>query len=174
MEPEILLISGSYFNFLKPEECDFTIEDIAHGLSNVCRFAGHSRTFYSVAQHSVLVSTIVPRNLALIGLMHDASEAFLGDVTSPLKQLLPEYKAIERRVERAIFERFNVPSPLPAEVKRADLVALATEQRDLMVEHDRARWTATVGFEALPSRVVPLTCADAKRAFLHRYLVLTS
>lgn len=174
MEPEILLIGGSYFNLLRPEESDFTIDDIAHGLSNVCRFAGHSRAFYSVAQHSVLVSTIVPPHLALAGLMHDASEAFLGDVTSPLKQLLPEYKTIEHRVEQAIFARFGVPYPLAAEVKHADLVALATEQRDLMVDHDRTRWTATAGFQPLSTRIAPISNSAAKRAFLKRYHTLTN
>ena len=173
LPPEILTVSGNYFDFLTPSQSEFTIEDIAHGLSHVCRFAGHSREFYSVAQHCVLVSKIVPQHMALIGLMHDATEAFLGDVTSPLKQLIPQYKEVEARVERAIFDRFGLQLPLPQEVKRADMIALATEQRDLMPPHDPARWTATAGLTPLAETIIPLSPADARIAFLMRYAELT-
>jgi hypothetical protein len=104
----ITTLSGKFFDILKPEEYEYDIEEIATALSNLCRYTGHVNTFYSVAEHSVLVSRIVPERLALAGLLHDASEAYLGDVSSPLKKLLPEYKRIEDRVQRAIEELLDL------------------------------------------------------------------
>ncbi len=117
----ITTLSGKFFDILKPEEYEYDIEEIATALSNLCRYTGHVNTFYSVAEHSVLVSRIVPERLALAGLLHDASEAYLGDVSSPLKKLLPEYKRIEDRVQRAISGAFGITEGLDhPEVHAAD------------------------------------------------------
>src|SRR5262245_34867592 len=109
--PTIMLQSGAWLDFCAPSASEFTIEDIAHGLANICRYAGQCSNFYSVAEHSILVSETA-KGFEFEALLHDAAEAFMGDITRPLKQMLPEYKRIEREVEHAIFERFGVPSPL--------------------------------------------------------------
>jgi hypothetical protein len=165
--PTILLASGAYFDFLDPEGSDFTLDDIANGLALTCRFAGQCPRFYSVAEHSVHVSKIVQPEHAFAGLMHDAAEAFIGDVSKPLKELLPEYKAIERRVEAAIFSRFGVPAPMPPEIKEADIVMLATEQQKLM--RNRDDWDYTRGRKVAD---VEIGCWDPETArflFLRRF-----
>lgn len=162
--PTILLRGGTYLDFEAPWDSYFDIEDIAHGLAMTCRFAGQCNRFYSVAQHSVHVSQIVPAKDAYAGLMHDAPEAFIHDISKPLKTIMPEYKLIERRLEKTIADRFQVPYPLPASVKQADLIMLATEQRQLM--NNRDLWTAATPLDC----VLPVMGPDeAKKFFLDRF-----
>ncbi len=168
--PTIMLRSGAWFDFCAPTECAFTIEDIAHGLSNICRYSGQCSSFYSVAEHSLLVSQVA-EGFEFEALLHDAAEAFLGDITRPLKQMLPEYRRIEREVENAILQRFDVPMPLPPEVKQADLRVLAAEQRQIMPRGTDG-WVR--GQKVLPADVVVQHLApdEAKRVFLARFEAL--
>jgi uncharacterized protein len=173
MKPTILTHSGHYFNLLEPHPSMFNIHDIGHALSHICRYTGHVNTFYSVAQHSVAVSKLVPPEHALAGLLHDAAEAYIGDVSSPLKHLLPEYKAIEARIEAALFKKFGLPPELPECVKHADKVMLATEQRDLMPPHDDV-WPIIKQIKPLPARVWPLDPGMACALFLLEFRKLVA
>ncbi len=114
-----------------PRVEDIHIGDIAHGLAMLCRYTGHTAYFYSVAEHSVLVSLMVPPELALEALLHDASEAYLGDIGRPLKHFLLDYQEIEKRNDRVIRERFLLPPTEHRLVKAADSDILHTEMRAL-------------------------------------------
>lgn len=153
----------------RPEEVD--IEDIAHALSMQCRYGGHCERFYSVAEHSVLVSQVVPREMALIGLLHDATEAYCVDVPRPLKPFLSEYKGIEDRLWRAIADRFGLPHIMPKEIKVADNAVLLAEARQIMKPHP-APWC----IEGEPADVMVWGHAPwmAKEVFLDRYRKLTA
>lgn len=174
MKPSILTIDGHYFNFLNPDPKTITIENIAHALSNTCRFHGHCKKFYSVAQHSVHVSHLVPSEDALIGLLHDAAEAYLGDIATPLKILLPEYKKIEKRIEKIILKHFGLSKTLPASVKHADLIMLATEKRDIMPnDNDGTLWSIINEIEPTTDLYIePLSPLYAYRLFMDRYELL--
>jgi 5'-deoxynucleotidase YfbR-like HD superfamily hydrolase len=124
----ISLLSGTTFNYNKPEESDVTIEDIASALSNVCRFSGHLPRFYSVAQHLVNTSHIVSKPNRFTALMHDTAEAFTNDIPTPLKWALPVFKELEVSIESAMGKRFGFEYPYPAEVKEADTIMLMLEK----------------------------------------------
>lgn len=167
----ILTQSGRHFDFADPQPDQIDIRDIAHALANEARFNGHTRRFYSVAQHSAGVSQIVPPEHALEGLLHDASEAYCKDIPLPLKLMLPDYKAIERRVDAAIRARFGLPAQCSAAVKLADVTLLATERRDLM-PIDTAEWEILRGVEPLPVSIKSLPPSEAKMLFWSRWLAL--
>lgn len=164
----IVLRSGNYFDYLNPRPETIMIEDIAWALAYTCRFGGQTLQYYSVAQHSILVSRTVPEEHAFAGLMHDAAEAYCGDVVGPLKQLLPDYKVIEKRVEAVVARRFGLPSVMPPEVKHADLRLLRTEQRDLTsaAGHD---WNGLNQYPPLDYKIRGQPASAAAPAFLTRY-----
>lgn len=165
--PTIMLRSGAWFDFCAPADSEFTVDDIAHGLANICRYSGQCSRFYSVAEHSLLVSDTAT-GFEFEALLHDAAEAFLGDITRPLKQMLPEYKRIEAEVERAILERFGVQWPLPPQIKQADLRVLAAEQRQIMPEGTDG-WVRGQKVEPALVVVQHLSPDEAKRRFLQRF-----
>jgi 5'-deoxynucleotidase YfbR-like HD superfamily hydrolase len=167
LKPVIHLLNGGYFDFTNPENSIFGIKDIARGLSNIARFSGHTETPYSVAHHSVLVSQTVPEEYAMQALLHDAVEAFIGDVSKPLKNLLPDYMEIEARCESAILRKFNLPYPLDKSVKIADTICFVTELRDLqpLAPLDKIYKNIT----PLPEKIVPWSSTKAYNEFLKRY-----
>lgn len=165
--PRIMLASGSWFDLLDPWNSDFAITDIAQGLANICRYAGQCSKFYSVAEHSLHVSSVAPA-FKREALLHDAAEAFLGDVTRPLKQLLPQYKKIEKDVEAAIFARFSLDPAALKRLKTIDLSVLAAEQEQMMPA-GTDYWTKETGVKPAPIRVQFLQPNEAFELFLSEY-----
>ena len=160
--------SGGVFDVLAPTCNQVEIGDIAHALSNLCRFAGHCRGFYSIAQHSVLVSRNVPAEHALQALLHDAPEAYCVDVPRPLKHsdAMAGYRCVENRIWRTVATHFHLPIEVHPTVKRADTRALLTEARDLMGPPPRA-WS--ISAEPFAETIVPLAPRHAKNLFLERF-----
>lgn len=171
---EILTISGEYFQFENTEDtAGMAIDVIAHALSLVNRFAGHTRVPYSVAEHSVRVSYECDPEHALIGLLHDATEAYLADVVRPAKALLPDYQALEQRLWHKIARVQGIDQRIPDSVHRADAVLCATEARDLI--HPTAWQDWGLPYPPLTSRIVPCDeWWEARYWFLCRYLELTT
>jgi uncharacterized protein len=148
---------------LDPRPEDICIEDIAHGLSHVCRFAGHTTKFYSVAQHSVLVAQLCPAEDKLWGLLHDASEAYVGDMVRPLKLKMPEYRRVETGVMAAVKKRFGLADKEPPWVKLSDQILCCTEARDFMRAPD---WAMHGPVAKLPERIRPWAPGRAEKEFL--------
>lgn len=155
---------------LAPE--DIEPEVIAHALGNLCRFGGHCTRFYSVAQHSVHVAEQLPESLRLQGLLHDATEAFVGDVIRPLKRRLTGYADIEELVWRAVAQRFGLPEVLDPAVKAADNRMLLTEKRDLVPPHSW-KWTeeqvADITARPYDFEVSPWSPEQSRSMFLRYY-----
>lgn len=152
--PTILLGSGTYFDFEDPESSEITIEDVAAGLAGCSRFAGQCvsirsgrRVRYSVAEHCVRGSRVAPPALRYPFLMHEAGEAVCGDMTGPLKTLVPNFRTIEKRCERAIMARFDVPEFDHDALKEIDLRMLRTEKRDLCPSRPEDSWSGLDAFE---------------------------
>jgi len=175
LQDGIALLSGALFDYNNPETCDVTIDDLATALSNVCRFSGHLHQFYSVAQHAVNVSHLLPYAHEYSGLMHDTAEAFTNDIPTPLKIALPVFKELEVRIETAMAQRFKFTYPLSAEVRLADLQMLKIEKEGL--KRDPGHWAMLEGIETdhlLPLvNIRPMSPPEAKTAFLTRYAELT-
>jgi len=168
----ILTASGRHFSYLDPRATEIDILDIAQALANECRYAGHTRAFYSVAQHAWLASHIVPQQYALEALLHDATEAYCKDIPRPLKMLLADYREVEARVDGAVRARFGLALSMSADVHHADLVMLATERRDLMPA-DVTPWPILDGIEPLPRKITAMQPSRAQAVFLKRYIQLT-
>jgi uncharacterized protein len=186
----IRTFTGRMFWPLNPRPEDLDIRDIAHALSLVCRFTGHTRSFYSVADHSLRVSYLAEnqvrnnwrgilgfpdfnglaffREVALWGLLHDASEAYLCDVPSPIKHasgMGQIYRQYEQRLMDVIVKRFDLLPYEPGFIKMADRLLLDAEMRDLMACKDR--------MDVKLDPIIPLTSEEAEAEFLRRFYALT-
>jgi uncharacterized protein len=175
--PYLQTVSGRWVNPIDPDPQQFDIEDIARALGNLCRFGGHCRVFYSVAQHSVIVSELVEQRGGDVedlfaALMHDASEAYLGDMPHPLKHrsaLGAVFKEAEDHLEAALREHFAIKPGVP-EIKRADRALLAAERRAFSAE--RWAWPELEGVEPLDIELEALSPDESERAFMRRFAEL--
>lgn len=160
----IVTYSGKKFHPLAPRIEDLDIVDIAHALSNICRFTGHCRSFYSVAQHSVLAAQYAPDWLKLSMLLHDASEAYLCDVSRPVKHSpgMEAYRAAEQRLQMLVGRRYEVSFDDPL-VHEIDNRMLMTERRDLMSSNHA--WSVT-NKPPYPETITPMSPAQAEWEFL--------
>ena len=136
MEPWLQTRSGIQFTPKNPQPDQIDIDDIAHSLSMQVRYCGHLEMFYSVAQHSVLCSLIVAKEHALCALLHDATEAYMGDLPSPIKRLLPGFQELEEKIWReAVAPAFGLPEVMPPEVKTVDMEILRLEKDQLVTDY---------------------------------------
>lgn len=158
----IRLKSGGHFDFVNPEKSVFTLEDVAWGLAHIYRFNGQTHRPISVAQHSINVSYLVDPRIALGALMHDAAEAFTGDITTPLKAVLGEsFRSLERLIEYVVFNHLGVTTtPNNPYIKEADLVCLATERACLMKNDPGEPWDCLKGIR-------PLQVEEISHAWTH-------
>jgi len=166
----IQTFTGKSFFPLSPNSEDVCIEDIAHALSLICRFNGHSLGFYSVAQHCILVSKYCSEKNKLAGLLHDSAEAYICDIPKPLKHSkdFARYRYIESMVEASIAFKFATHWEIE-EVKDVDFKMLATEKRDLMAPSKKDwGWLP----EPYPEKIIPLSPKEAEELFLKTFIQL--
>lgn len=169
--------TGRYVNPLDLKVDDIDIGDIAHHLANQCRFSGATYAPYSVAQHAVLVTRFLrdageSLDTQFVGLMHDASEAYLQDVARPLKEdpyFGKAYRGAENRAEKVVAEAFGYELPFPEIIKVADMILLATERRDLMPYPDESEWAVLDGVVPMEDGIQPWTFRRAKSNFLDEF-----
>lgn len=158
MKPELVTASGRIIDIRKPSPSEFTLNDIAFGLSRQFRYNGMTVSPYTVAQHSVIVSKLcISPKAKIVAMLHDASEAFLHDIPTPLKNLLPDYRKIETRFQTAImdgilwdgfFETLQESEEVDAEVRAADRTALIHEVNSIVISPE------AYGLEKLPEILV--------------------
>jgi hypothetical protein len=180
-EGAMMTRSGQLITPLDPDPDDILIEDIAGALAKQPRFTGHVSKFYSVAQHSVNVCSLVIKRhgnsgLALVALLHDGSEAYLSDISHPVKYQEPFktfYREAEAVLEAALAEKFDIAYPWPKQVKDADGAIGLLESRDLMPPSFPMHTWGGADIAEFPKEIKPWGPEKAEREFLALYESLT-
>lgn len=177
----ILTNQGIRFELLAPTADMVHPNDIAFSLARLCRFNGHTSKHYSVAEHCYRAHELVEPEHQLVTLLHDATEAYIGDMTRPLKLAMRGYAQdmavddvygqVEQRIWLAICERFDLEPELPDQVKEADMYMLAVERRDLMPEHPDA-WECIQGIELPAWHIKPWSAEEARDRYFQRLMSL--
>lgn len=166
MHDYIRLRSGRRFSFKAPKPTQFTVSDLVWGMSRLPRFLGQTDgPPYVIGQHLCLTHDLAPDHCKREALGHDLQEALCSDVVSPQKDLLPDYRDIELRIERVLAKRFGWKHPFPPDVKRVDLIALATEMRDLTRRTD---WRQ-LPYPPADVTIKPWTEEKVRREFMKRW-----
>ena len=172
--PWIMMASGRQFFPIDPRPEDVHIEDMAHSLARLCRYNGHVKCdHYSVAQHSVIISRLVPPEDALAGLLHDGPEYVIGDLARPIKPFVSGWDEIDMRIHNAICDRFGIPYEIPKSIKAADWDLLLLEMELFLPQ-----WPGD--FDPLYTRsslsgfpIEPMGAKEAEEAFLDRFAELS-
>jgi uncharacterized protein len=169
--PYIQTYYGKKYRHMWPLPEDICIEDIAHGLSNTCRFTGQIKTFYSVAEHAVRGSYYCPEPYKFDFLHHDDGEAYCVDVPRPLKRApgMEVYRMYENMTNKAIQDHFKL-GPEPEVVKQIDGRMLETEARDLF--YTDCAWVGHFG-APFDDKIEPWTPEKARRRYLMRHYELS-
>jgi len=169
MNSKIHTFTGGWFDPLNPDPRDVRLEDIAHALALTCRYNGHVRKFYSVAEHCVRATVGVHSSDKLWVLFHDAAEAYIADLVAPIKQYIEQYQAIEEGILEVVGEAFGL-GPFPsAVVKLADLRMFATERRDFFSLLNEP-WAE--GIAPGEDKIIPWSWQKAEKRFLNTALNL--
>ena len=182
-KPFIETFTGKKFYITDPRRCDVDIIDIAESLSKLCRFSGHTNSFYSVAEHSILLTdwylehgrsetdtSPVSIREAVTVLLHDASEAYVSDITSPLKSVLPGYVEIEDNIQKVIAEVFNLVDPQPSWLKELD-TRIVLDEREQLKKPSGNDWGIDVA--PLNVKIEGWSPQRARDEFLSMYGILT-
>lgn len=167
--------SGAIFYPLQPEIDSINIIDIAHSLSLICRYLGHIEDHYSVVQHSWIVSNYFKDDIILAkwGLLHDAPEAYICDIPRPIKPQLIGYTELEEQYEKLIAEKFDLPYPIPSEVKEIDTRILKTEMLSRMTyKNPKFQHTEIKKIEGLKVNIPVISPKEAELQFLRKYIEL--
>ncbi|NQX36280.1 phosphohydrolase [Herbiconiux sp. VKM Ac-2851] len=165
--------SGGRFFPMDPNPDDINPDDIAHALGMLCRYNGHVDQFYSVAEHCLHLSYMVSPENALWALLHDATEAYVGDMIRPLKQHMPDYVAAENRVMWAICDKYGLDRKMPAQVREYDTRILLNERERFITRAPGGDW-GNDDLEPLPGLgFFAYGPADAARTWLRRLEHLT-
>lgn len=164
MNPTIHTFSGALVNLNHPKPDQMRIVDIAKGLSNTSRYGGQTRDFYSVAQHSVIITQLTSPQNRLAALLHDAPEAYLGDMVVNVKPFLPDYKAFETKLHDAICFRFGLNLFIPDEVKRLDKLICVDEMAQLSTVNPYPADEPDLGV-----KIVPWSPAEAFERFMKMF-----
>lgn len=133
------LLSGNWIDVLNPRPEDIYLSDIAGGLSKICRFHGQTNGFYSVAEHSVLCAVLAEQRaldpvLVRAAFLHDAHEAYIGDIPTPIKALIPGIEEVSRHLDQAVAKQFAIDPDLfySPDIKEIDHLALSVEAYEFM------------------------------------------